>query len=102
MTFDPAHQGVGLVVLARAVADAQDDHGVVPDPISDQIRVDDRKFAKSTGSFSTSLGMVGQAIGRRLQSASQPRRRWRIERRDVTVNALEIGDRFGGPNNLPH
>jgi hypothetical protein len=26
------------------VTDAQDDHGVIPDPITDQVRVDDGQF----------------------------------------------------------
>lgn len=51
-------QASGLDVLS-AVTNPQDENGVVPDPVADQVRMDDRKLSQSTDGLTPTVWMHG-------------------------------------------
>jgi hypothetical protein len=94
-------QASGLDVLS-AVTDPQNENGIVPDPVADQVRVDNRKLSQSTDGLTPTVWMHGQTVGRRLKALRQTNSRRGIERRHVGEDAFEIGHGLGRPDNPPH
>ena len=78
--------------------DAQDDDGIVFDPIAQHIRPHRGHLASPASHVTPAMREVGQAFRDRYQPIAQTYRRGRIERRDVGGDRLEMLDRVVGPD----
>lgn len=72
-------QASGLAVPG-AVANPQDENGIVPDPVADQVGMDDRELSQSTDGLTSPIRMSGQAVSRRLKASRQTNVCGRVER----------------------
>lgn len=89
-----------LILIPRAMPNAEDDHRVSLHSIPQHIGPYRRHLAPAFARVAPALGKLGKAVRHCDQPLAQLARRRRIECRNVGNDRLEVLDRLVGPDDL--